>query len=184
VVAVEQGMGRIDILHNNVGAPIMGSPLDLDEAAWHKAIDINLTSAYLTCKWVLPVMLHQGRGVIINISSIAAVRHTGYPYSAYYASKAGLNHFTASLAIEYAAQGIRANVIMPGLMDTPHIYQAISGQHDTHERMVTERNALCPMGRMGTGWDIAKAAAFLASDEAQYITGVCLPVDGGYSVRA
>lgn len=184
VSSVEKEFGRIDILHNNVGAPIMGTPSNMDEATWHKAIDINLTSVFLTCKRVLPVMLRQKSGVIINISSVAAIRYTGYPYSAYYASKAGLNHFTASLAIEYAKDGIRANAIMPGMMDTPHIYQAITSQYGSKEKMVAERNALCPMGRMGTGWDIAKAAAFLASDEAGYITGVCLPVDGGFTIKA
>ena len=122
--------------------------------------------------------------MIINISSIAAVRYTGYPYPACYAGKAGVNHLTASIAMEYAAQGIRANAIMPGVMDTPHIHKNISGQYASHDEMVAKRNALCPMGRMGTGWDIARAAAFLASDDAQFITGVSLPVDGGYSCRS
>jgi NAD(P)-dependent dehydrogenase (short-subunit alcohol dehydrogenase family) len=176
--------GRIDILHNNVGAPIMGSVEDMPTAEWDRAQDLNLKGAFMTCRAVLPHMKANRAGVITNISSIAAIRHTGYPYAAYYASKAGLNQLTMSIALQYAPHGIRANTIMPGMMDTPHIYQAIVGQYeDDRKAMVEERSALCPMGRMGTGWDVANAAAFLASDEASYITGVNLPVDGGITCR-
>jgi NAD(P)-dependent dehydrogenase (short-subunit alcohol dehydrogenase family) len=184
VSAAEREFGTIDILHNNVGMPTMGTIDELDLATWQSAFDINITSVFLTCKRVLPIMVKQQRGAIVNISSIAAVRYTGYPYPAYYASKAAVNHFTVAIALEHARNGIRANAIMPGMMDTPHIYQNISGQYASHEAMVAQRSALCPMGRMGTGWDIANAAAFLASDEAQYITGVCLPVDGGFSCKS
>jgi len=184
VSAAEREFGTIDILHNNVGMPTMGTVDELDQATWQSAFDINITSVFLTCKRVLPIMVRQQRGAIVNISSIAAVRYTGYPYPAYYASKAAVNHFTVAIALEHAKNGIRANAIMPGMMDTPHIYQNISGQYASHEDMVAQRAALCPMGRMGTGWDIANAAAFLASDEAQYITGVCLPVDGGFSCKS
>ncbi|WP_375459043.1 SDR family NAD(P)-dependent oxidoreductase [uncultured Enterovirga sp.] len=173
--------GRIDILHNNVGFAQMGGPIELDEAAWHKTIDLNLTSCFLTCKHVLPHMLQQGGGAIVNVSSIAAVRYTGYPYVAYYAAKAAVNNFTTGLALQYARQGIRVNAIMPGLMNTPLIFQQISGQYDSPEDMVRARDAACPSGRMGTAWDIANAALFLASDEAGYVTGVSLAVDGGLS---
>jgi len=176
--------GRIDVLHNNVGITAMGGPIEESEASWHRVLDTNLTSMFLTCKHVLPVMLAQRSGAIVNISSIAAVRYTGYPYISYYASKGGVNQFTVGLALEYAAHGIRANAIMPGMMDTPLIHQQIAGQYDDEDAMVAARNAACPMGVMGTGWDVAHAAAFLASDEARYITGVCLPVDGGLSCRA
>ena len=171
--------GRLDILHNNVGMAKMGSVTDLSESDWDLALAVNLKSAFLTCKHVLPAMLAQKSGCIINISSLAAIRYTGYPYPAYYAAKGGLNQLTVGLALEYAAAGIRVNAIMPGYIDTPLIYKDISGQYESKEAMVAARNALCPMGRMGTGWDIAKAAVFLASDDANYITGVCLPVDGG-----
>jgi NAD(P)-dependent dehydrogenase (short-subunit alcohol dehydrogenase family) len=109
------------------------------------------------------------------------MRWTGYPYFAYYAAKAAVNQATVALAIQYARQGIRANCIMPGLIDTPLIYKQISSEYGSVEDMVTARNAAVPLGRMGTAWDIAHAAVFLASDEAQFITGVCLPVDGGQS---
>jgi NAD(P)-dependent dehydrogenase (short-subunit alcohol dehydrogenase family) len=176
--------GRIDILHNNVGYAQMGGPIELDEAAWHRTIDLNVTGCFLTCKHILPHMLARRSGAIVNVSSIAAVRYTGYPYVAYYAAKAAVNNFTMGLALQYAKDGIRVNAIMPGLMNTPLIYQQISGQYATVEEMVQARDAACPTGKMGTAWDIAKAALFLASDEAQYITGVSLPVDGGLSCRA
>jgi NAD(P)-dependent dehydrogenase (short-subunit alcohol dehydrogenase family) len=183
VDAIVARFGRIDVLHNNVGLPAMGTTESLSEAEWDHAMDVNLKSAFLTCQAVLPVMVRQGKGAIVNISSLASIRYTGYPYPAYYASKAGLNHLTASIALEYARKGIRANAIMPGLMNTPHIHQAIVGQYASAEEMLAKRDAMTPMGRQGTGWDIAKAAAFLASDEADYITGQCLAVDGGQSVR-
>lgn len=175
--------GRIDVLHNNVGYATMGGPIELDEAGWHRTIDLNVTCCFLTCKHVLPHMLAQGSGAIVNLSSVAAIRYTGYPYAAYYAAKAAVNNFTMGLALQYAAQGIRVNAIMPGLMNTPLIHQQISGQYANAEEMVRARDAACPTGRMGTAWDIARAALFLASDEAAYITGVCLPVDGGLSCK-
>ena len=177
------GYGRIDILHNNVGVTEMGGSIEATEESWHRVIDTNLTSIFLTCKHTLPVMLAQGSGAIVNISSVAAVRYTGLPYISYYASKGGVNQFTVGLALEYAKHGIRANAIMPGLMDTPMIHRQIVGQYAGDAEMVAVHNAACPMGFMGSGWDIAHAAVFLASDKARYITGVCLPVDGGVSGR-
>jgi NAD(P)-dependent dehydrogenase (short-subunit alcohol dehydrogenase family) len=176
--------GRIDVLHNNVGYATMCGPIELTEAEWHKTIDLNVTGCSLTCKHVLPHMLARRSGAIVNVSSIAAVRYTGYPYAAYYAAKAAVNNFTMGLALQYAQDGIRANAVMPGLMNTPLIHQQISGQYKTAEDMVRARDAACPMGRMGTAWDVARAALFLASDEAGYITGVSLPVDGGLTCRA
>ena len=176
--------GPIDILHNNVGHAKMGGPPDLSEEDWRREMDLNITGMFFTCKQVIPAMLERGKGVITNISSAAAIRYTGYPYSVYYASKGAVNQFTVGLALQYAKQGLRANAIMPGLMDTPMIYQQISTAYGSTEDMVKARHDSAPMGRMGTGWDIANAAVFLASDEASYITGVCLPVDGGLTMRA
>ncbi|MGL4637173.1 MAG: SDR family NAD(P)-dependent oxidoreductase [Beijerinckiaceae bacterium] len=183
VDAVLAAHGRIDILHNNVGTTKMGGPPDLSLEDWHRQLDINVTGAFLACKHVIPVMQRQKKGVITNISSSAAIRYTGYPYSSYYAAKGAVNQFTVGIAIQYAKEGLRANAIMPGVMDTPLIYQQIAGQYASEAEMVEARNALTPMGRMGTGWDVANAAVFLASDEAGYITGVCLPVDGGMTAR-
>ncbi len=174
--------GRIDVLHNNVGIAVMGGPVELDEAEWQRVLDVNLKSVFLACKHVIPVMLRQGKGAIVNVSSLAAIRYM-YPYASYYASKAAINQMSAGLALQYARHGIRVNVIMPGLMDTPMIYGQISVRYRSKEEMVAARNAICPTGRMGTAWDVAKAAVFLASDDAAYITGHCLPVDGGLSLQ-
>jgi NAD(P)-dependent dehydrogenase (short-subunit alcohol dehydrogenase family) len=172
---------RIDILHNNVGVTHMGGPVELTDDKFEAALNLNIGSVYRTAKAVIPHMLQQGSGAIVNISSLAAIRWTGYPYFAYYATKAAVNQATVALAMQYARSGIRANCIMPGLIDTPLIYRQISGQYTSVDEMVAARNAAVPVGRMGTAWDIANAAVFLASDEAQFITGVCLPVDGGQS---
>jgi NAD(P)-dependent dehydrogenase (short-subunit alcohol dehydrogenase family) len=181
VAKVVGHFGRIDILHNNVGVTHMGGPVELTEEQFEAALKLNIGPVYRTAKAVIPHMLRQGGGAIINISSLAAIRWTGYPYFAYYATKAAVNQATVAIAMQYARQGIRANCIMPGLIDTPLIYRQISGQYASVEEMVAARNAAVPVGRMGTAWDIANAAVFLASDEAQFITGVCLPVDGGQS---
>ena len=173
--------GHIDILHNNVGVTHMGGPVELSEELFRNALDLNIGPIYRTAKAVIPHMLRQGGGAIVNISSLAAIRWTGYPYFAYYAAKAAVNQATVALAMQYARSGIRANCIMPGLIDTPLIYRQISGQYGSEAEMVAARNAAVPMGRMGSAWDVAQAAVFLASDEAKFITGVCLPVDGGQS---
>ncbi|MGA5691472.1 SDR family NAD(P)-dependent oxidoreductase [Cytobacillus pseudoceanisediminis] len=176
--------GQIDILHNNVGLAQMGEVVDIAEEDWDKTININLKSVYLTMKFVLPHMMERKTGSIINISSLASIRFTGYPYPAYSAAKAAVNHLTSVTALEYASHGIRVNAILPGLIDTPLIYKDIAGQYNSVEEMVAARNASCPMGRMGSAWDIAHASVFLASDEANFITGVCLPIDGGHSIRS
>ena len=173
--------GRIDVLHNNVGITGMGTPVNMSEAQWQRVFDVNVNSVFLTCKYVLPVMLKQGSGAIINISSLAAEQILTYPYMAYNASKAAVNQFTRALAVEYAAQGIRVNAIMPGMMDTPLVYKQIASSGDNIDALIASRNAAVPMKRMGDAWDVAKAALSLASDDAAYINGVCLPVDGGKS---
>ena len=175
--------GRIDILHNNVGTTKMGGPPDISLDDWHRQLDINVTGAFLACKFVIPIMQAQKKGVITNISSAAGLRYTGYPYASYYAAKGAVNQFTVGLALQYARDGIRCNAILPGLMDTPLIHQQITGQYADTEAMMAARHAASPTGRMGTGWDIANAAVFLASDEAAYINAVCLPVDGGLTAR-
>ncbi|WP_312224105.1 SDR family NAD(P)-dependent oxidoreductase [Rhizobium rhizoryzae] len=173
--------GGIDILHNNVGVTHMGGPVELSEESFQASVDLNIGSVYRTAKAVLPIMEKQKDGAIINISSLAAIRWTGYPYFAYYAMKAAVNQSTVAIAMQYARRGIRANCIMPGMIDTPLIYKQISGQYASAEDMVAARSRSVPVGRMGDAFDIARAAVFLASDEARFITGVCLPVDGGQS---
>ncbi|MEM7129332.1 MAG: SDR family NAD(P)-dependent oxidoreductase [Chloroflexota bacterium] len=176
--------GRIDILHNNVGTLVGdASAIDLAEAHWHRIMDINLTGMFLTCKHVLPTMRTQQSGVITNISSTASL--CSNRTLAYKASKAGINAMTQTLAMENAPYGIRVNAILPGLMDTPMaIEPRANTQGRERETIRQERDAQVPLRKkMGTAWDVAAAALFLASDEAQYITGVLLPVDGGLSAR-
>jgi NAD(P)-dependent dehydrogenase (short-subunit alcohol dehydrogenase family) len=176
---------RIDILHYNVGTSGFEGIVDLSEAAWDRAIDTNLKGAFLACKRVIPVMLEQGHGIITTISSVGGLAIGPIPFVDYYSSKAGLNHFTRSIAVAYAARGIRANTIAPGLMHTPLLYE-IPGfieHYGSAEAMVKARDAACPTGKMGDAWDVANAAVFLATDEAKYINGVVLPVDGGLHCR-
>jgi NAD(P)-dependent dehydrogenase (short-subunit alcohol dehydrogenase family) len=183
----ERRWGRIDILHNNVGVSLAGGdkPLsELTEEAFDRVSAINLRGTIMACKHVLPVMRRQQSGVVINISSIAARENT-YPLVAYKATKAAMIAFTEQLALHNAPYGIRANCILPGLIDTPMAVdtRARAGNRSRAE-VAAERNARVPLrGRMGTGWDVANAALFLASDEARFITGVALPVDGGQLVR-
>jgi len=176
--------GRIDVLHNNVG--IGGGdagPAHVDEEAWDRILQVNLKSVIQPCKAVLPLMREQRAGSIVNVSSIAAVCST--PIVAYKTSKAGINAYTQSLAVGNAKYGIRANVIMPGLMNTPMAIEGISEAAGvSREEHVRRRDAAVPLrAKMGTAWDVAWAAVFLASEEAQFITGVMLAVDGGQSAR-
>lgn len=173
--------GAIDVLHNNVGAAVMGDTMELPLETWRRAFDLNVTGAFLACKHVLPVMLAAGRGSIVNVSSTASLQINDYPYPAYQAAKAALNQLTRAIAVRHARAGIRANAVLPGVMDTPLVKRQIAGRFADEAAMRAARDAASPMGRMGDAWDVARAALFLASDEASYITGVCLPVDGGKS---
>ncbi len=180
-----QTYGRIDILHNNVGIGALGGPVELSEEEWDRVIDTNLKSMFLTCKYVLPHMERQGSGAIINISSMGAVRFSdSYPLTVYSASKSGVNALTRSIAMQYAAKGIRANAIMPGLIRTPMAVDAPAARYGIDkEQYARARDGSVPMKHMGEAWDVAYAAVFLASEEAKYITGVVLPVDGGLSCK-
>ncbi len=170
-------------LHNNVGVAVGGEVVDLERGNWDSAMAINLTSCYLTIKHVLPLMLQRGKGVIVNVSSIASIRDTGYVYPVYNASKAGVNQLTVSIALTYAARGIRANAIAPGLIDTPLVGRQIVDDPAELEAELAARHAASPTGRMGSPWDIAEAALFLMTDRAAYINGVLLPIDGGLAAR-
>lgn len=181
--------GRIDLLDNNVGIALVGGPVETRLEDWEKVMKVNVTSMFLTCKHVVPVMLRQfeseGRGgAIVNIASIAAIRYTGYPYIAYSASKGAVVSFTRTLALQYAKQGIRANAVLPGLMKTPMIVEPLKGVYGGDvDTMMQVRDSQCPMGHMGDAWDVAHAALFLASDEARYVTGTELIVDGGVTAK-
>jgi NAD(P)-dependent dehydrogenase (short-subunit alcohol dehydrogenase family) len=173
--------GRVDVMHNNVGAVVMGGPVELAEADFERAVSLNLGSVYRTAKAFIPAMLEGGGGAIVNTSSLAAIRWTGYPYFAYSAAKAAVNQATVAIAMEYARQGIRANCVIPGAIDSPLIYRQIASNYASREAMQADRAAMVPLGFMGQPEDVAAASVFLASDLARFITGVCLPVDGGQS---
>jgi len=178
--------GRIDVLHNNVGVSLSGGDaelLEITEEAFDRCVAINLKSCIFAARNVIPIMRQQKSGVIINISSMAVI--TTYPYVAYKATKAAMVSFTEQLAYQNAQYGIRANVILPGLMNTPMAVDTRARTFKkTRAEVEAERDSHVPLRKkMGTGWDVANAALFLASDEANFITGVTLPVDGGASVR-
>ncbi|HTN99265.1 MAG TPA: SDR family oxidoreductase [Microthrixaceae bacterium] len=184
MAATLHAFGRIDILHNNVGIGAGdGPPHHLDESAYDRIMDINLRSMWRMCSAAVPELRKSSHGAIVNISSLAAIAAAGN-LTAYKLSKAGVNALTQNLAITNAKYGVRANAIMPGFIDTPMAVDAIAAALGAErEDVAARRAALVPMGRQGTAWDVANAALFLASDEAAFITGVILPVDGGQAAR-
>lgn len=175
-------LGPVDVLHNNVGVTVLGGPIELSLEQWRRAFALNVDGVFLACKHVLPSMLERGRGAIVNVSSLAALRHVGYEYPAYMSAKAAVNQATVSLALTYAGRGIRANTVAPGFIDTPLVRKQLSSQAESIDDLLAARNAASPTGTMGTPWDVANASLFLASDEAAYVNGVCLPVDGGLAM--
>ncbi|KIV99080.1 uncharacterized protein PV09_09186 [Verruconis gallopava] len=171
--------GRIDVLVNNVGMSMKGGPAEMDEATWDAQMDVNIKSVYLTCHYVLPQMEAQGSGVVINISSIAGLRYVGKPQVAYASMKAAVIQFTRTTAVMYAPKGIRLNVVVPGLIHSALI-SVLADKYAEGDvaGMVKKRDAQCPTGKMGTSFDVANSVVFLASDNAKYVTGAELVVDG------
>jgi NAD(P)-dependent dehydrogenase (short-subunit alcohol dehydrogenase family) len=181
--------GRVDILHNNIGIGTGDNSVEeLSEEAWDRIYSVNTKSVFLACKYVVPIMRAQASGVILNVSSIASICASprSAHLSAYKSSKAAVNALTQSLAMANASYGIRVNAILPGLMNTPMAIESIARRLQVDKAdLVRARDALVPLGgKMGTAWDVAQAALFLASDDARFITGVLLPVDGGQSCRS
>ena len=187
--AIAEGLrlwGKLDILHYNVGMSLAGGdapPTEITEEAFDRVTAVNLRGFVMAVKHALPVMRRQESGVILSISSAAAVE--SYPYVAYKTTKAAMLAFTEQVANQNAGHGIRCNTILPGLMDTPMAVDTrVRHTGKTRAEVAAERDAKVPLRRrMGTAWDVANAALFLASDEAGFITGVALPVDGGRLVQ-
>jgi NAD(P)-dependent dehydrogenase (short-subunit alcohol dehydrogenase family) len=173
--------GPIDIVQNNIGQTLLGGPLDISLDEWRRAVAINLDTVFLGAKATLPQLL-ETKGSMINISSIASIRWTGFCYPAYAAAKAAVNQLTQSLAMQYADTGVRINAILAGLIDTPLAYRELSEGHDV-ESVRADRAAKSPTLTMGSAQDVANAALFLASPDSGYITGTMLPVDGGLHAR-
>ncbi len=179
--------GRIDILVNNVGGSEPGSPIDMPEEVWDQQIDFNLKSAFLGCKYVLPHMVEQRSGAIVNLSSVAGIRIlAGRTHVAYTASKAGIIAFSKSVAIAHARDGIRCNTVVPGLMHTPLVEARLTRQLGVNDAaaLIQRRDAQVPMGRMGDAWDVAHAIRYLVSDEAKYVTATEIVVDGGLTASS
>jgi NAD(P)-dependent dehydrogenase (short-subunit alcohol dehydrogenase family) len=178
--SVVPSYGRLDILVNNVGRSEPGNLMSMDEATWRAQLDLNVTSAFIVSKYALPIMIAHGGGSIVSISSVAGLRFVGKDQIAYAAAKAALIQFTKVNAVAFAPRGIRLNCVVPGLINTPLVHrlaQRYAG--GDYDGLVARRNAQVPMGRMGEAWDVAHAALYLASDEAKYVTGTELVVDGG-----
>lgn len=177
--------GRIDVLVNNVGGSAKGGPVEMSEEVWDAQIDHNLKSVFLTCKHVIPHMLAQGSGAIVNISSTSGLRWTGAAQIAYAATKAGVIQFSRVLAVQYAKQGIRVNTVVPGQLHTPMVEVRLAGQRaggDVDE-LLRQRQSRIPLPFMGDGRDTANAALYLACEESRFVTGTEIVVDGGMSVR-
>lgn len=184
VAAAVEAHGRLDVLHNNVGIGAGDAPPHhLTDEAYDRIMDVSLRAMWRTCRAAVPELRRSGNGAIVNISSLAAVASAG-GLTAYKLAKAGVNALTQNLAMTNAKYGVRANAIMPGFIDTPMAVDAVARMGDGDRAPIAAaRAAAVPMGRQGTAWDVANAALFLASDEAAFITGVVLPVDGGQSAR-
>ncbi len=180
--------GKLDVLHNNVGIVINGGVVDLPEEDWDRVFNINLKSCFLAMKYAIPAMVQNGGGAIVNVSSISSIRFLGTPYASYYTSKAAMNHLTRVTAAEFAPKQVRVNAILPGLMDTPMAVLSAQVNHGIASDEIgaawQKKAERIPMGWMGDAWDVAKAAVFLASDDARFITGVSLVVDGGLTLRS
>ncbi|MDN3568693.1 SDR family NAD(P)-dependent oxidoreductase [Paeniroseomonas aquatica] len=185
VAAVVAEHGRIDVLVNNVGGSAAGGPVEMSEEVWDLQIDTNLKSVFLALKHVLPVMERQGGGAVVNLASTSGIRWTGAAQVGYAASKAGVIQLGKVVAVQYAAKGIRVNTVVPGQMHTPMVEARLAGQRagGDVEALVRQRVARIPMGFAGDGRDTAAAVLFLASDEARFVTGTELVVDGGMSIR-
>lgn len=178
--------GRIDVLLNNVGGSIPGGPEEMSVEEFRGQIDINLTSVFITTKVVLPTMAKQDGGAVVNVGSIGGLRHLGHDHVGYSAGKSALVQFTRQIAVRYARDNIRCNTVIPGMIDTPLLEHRVSRQKGRGDLATLRREAetRVPLGRRGDAWDVAYAALFLASDEAKYVTGAEILVDGGLMARS
>jgi len=185
LAGVVETHGRIDVLVNNVGGSRPGGPVELAEDDWHAQLDLNLGTAYLGCRHVIPHMRRAGGGSIVNTASTSGLRFTGSPQVGYAAAKAGVVQLSKVVAVQHAADGIRVNTVVPGQLHTPMVEARLAGQRTGGDvdSLLATRLARIPLGFMGDGRDTAHAALFLASDEARFVTGTEIVVDGGMTAR-
>jgi NAD(P)-dependent dehydrogenase (short-subunit alcohol dehydrogenase family) len=183
--ACVEAWGRIDVLVNNVGGSAAGGPVEMSEEIWDAQVDFNLKSVFLGCKHVLPVMERQGGGAVVNIASTSGLRWTGAAQVAYAATKAGVIQLSRVVAVQYAPKGVRVNTVVPGQLHTPMVEARLAKQRSGGdiEALLRQRRKRIPLPVEGDGRDTANAALFLASDEARFITGTEIVVDGGMTVR-
>jgi NAD(P)-dependent dehydrogenase (short-subunit alcohol dehydrogenase family) len=183
--ACRKRFGRIDILHNNVGGSAPGGVAEMAEDTFGHQIDYNLKSVFLACRHVIPIMIEQGGGAIVNTASTSGTRYTGSPQIGYASAKAAIIQFSRVTAVQYASKSIRVNTVVPGQMHTPMVEARLAKQRagGDVEALLKARVARIPLGFMGDGRDTAAAALFLASDEARFITGTEIVVDGGMTAR-
>jgi hypothetical protein len=185
VEACVKAYGRIDVLVNNVGGSAAGGPVEMPEETWDAQVDFNLKSVFLACKHVIPVMEKQGGGAIVNIASTSGIRFTGSPQVGYASTKAGVIQLSRVVAVQYAPKGIRVNTVVPGQLHTPMVEARLAKQRAGGDvkALLAQRQKRIPLGVEGDGRDTANAALFLASDEARFVTGTEIVVDGGMSAR-
>ncbi|MGF1631202.1 MAG: SDR family NAD(P)-dependent oxidoreductase [Kiloniellaceae bacterium] len=185
VAACLETYGSIDVLVNNVGGSAKGGPVAMSEEVWDSQVDLNLKSVFLTCKHVLPVMESRGGGAIVNVASTSGLRWTGAAQVAYAATKAGVIQFSRVVAVEYGPMNIRVNTVVPGQLQTPMVEARLAAQRagGDVDALLRQRQARIPLGFMGDGRDTANAALYLASDEARFVTGTEIIVDGGMTAR-
>lgn len=177
--------GTIDILINNVGGSAKGGPVEMSEEVWDSQVDFNLKSVFLTSKHVLPTLIAKKSGAIVNVASTSGLRWTGSAQVAYAATKAGVIHLSRVVAVQHAPDGVRVNTVVPGQLHTPMVEVRLAGQRTGGDvdALLAQRLSRIPLGFMGDGRDTASAALFLASDDARFVTGTEIVVDGGMTAR-
>jgi hypothetical protein len=185
VDACVKAYGRVDVLVNNVGGSAAGGPVEMTEEVWNAQVDFNLKSVFLGCKYVIPVMEKQGGGAIVNIASTSGIRFTGNAQVGYAATKAGVIQLSRAVAVQYAPKGIRVNTVVPGQLHTPMVEARLARQRAGGDvkALLAQRQKRIPLGIEGDGRDTANAVLFLASDEARFVTGTEIVVDGGMTAR-
>jgi NAD(P)-dependent dehydrogenase (short-subunit alcohol dehydrogenase family) len=184
VAACAAAYGRVDVLFNNVGIQVVGGPLDISEEEWDRLMRVNVKSMYLTCRAVIPLMLKQGGGSIINNASVAGIRYS-YANVGYAASKGAVRLLTQNIGVQYASKGIRCNAVLPGYIATPRITDRLRRSNpDDYEEKIRERLMQVPAGVLGDAWDVAYAVLYLASDESKFVTATEIVIDGGQSAVA
>jgi len=185
IAACIDAYGTVDILHNNVGGSAAGGAMDMEEEVWDRQMDHNLKHVFLVTKAVLPHMVKQGSGSIINMSSTSGLTYGGSFQIAYATTKAAIRRFSQAVAIEFAARGIRCNTIIPGQLHTPMVEVRLAAQRTGGDvdAIIASRNARIPMGQMGDGFDVANAAVFFASDESKFVTGAEIVLDGAMTLK-